>query len=106
MSREMDKLTQQPASESIRKSFNAEDPLNWSDYHQKLSRYFTVGEVLQYDPRRVPKDVQVIGNILALSEQLDLIREEWGSSIGVTSWYRPPLVNPSSIRVCVRVVRS
>lgn len=83
----------QAATESIRVPFDPRAPIVWTDWNQKVSSFFTVGEVLQYDSRRVPQDKQIIGNILALSDELDLLREEWGSPVGVTSWYRPPEIN-------------
>ena len=67
--------------------------INWSDPKQKISKYFTVGEVTQGDRRRVPSDPTVIKNILALAHELDKIREAWGKPIGVTSWYRPRAIN-------------
>ena len=67
--------------------------INWRDGKQKISEYFTVAEVTKGDPRRIPTDPKIISNILALAKELDKIREDWGSAIGVTSWYRPPAVN-------------
>lgn len=67
--------------------------IDWTDNSQKISKYFTVGEVTQNDPKRIPKDATVIKNILFLAAKLDEIRENWGKPIGVTSWYRPPAVN-------------
>ena len=67
--------------------------IDWTDNDQKISEYFTVGEVTKRDPRRIPKDHNHIANILRLAQELDKIREEWGSGIAVTSWYRPPAVN-------------
>lgn len=65
--------------------------INWltAPFNTKVSKYFTVGEVLQLDRRRVPREVAHETNILRLARELDLIREDWGNSIGVTSWYRP-----------------
>lgn len=68
--------------------------INWQDPSTKVSKYFTVGEVTQSDPRRIPeRGSKVEKNILTLAAELDKIREAWGSAIGVTSWYRPPAVN-------------
>lgn len=67
--------------------------INWQDNNQKISKYFTVGDVTQNDSRRIPKDASVIKNILTLATELDKVREEWGKPIGVTSWYRPPAIN-------------
>ncbi len=67
--------------------------INWSDFTCKVSKYFTVEEVTQKDTRRIPKDKNIQNNILKLAKELDKIREDWGSPIGVTSWYRPPAIN-------------
>jgi putative chitinase len=86
-------VTKLPSNESIRRPYDPEEPINWLEWNQKISRFFTVGEVLQYDPQRVPTGAQTIGNILMLCDELDRMREAWGSPVGVTSWYRPPAVN-------------
>lgn len=68
--------------------------LDWDDNNSYVSKYFTVGEVTQYDKRRIPTvGSEEEQNILVLADQLDLIREAWGSAIGVTSWFRPYWIN-------------
>ncbi|MGL5075739.1 MAG: D-Ala-D-Ala carboxypeptidase family metallohydrolase [Waterburya sp.] len=67
--------------------------INWSDFNSKISKYFRVGEVTKYESRRIPQDSNVIANILFLAKELDKLREDWGSPIGVTSWYRPAEIN-------------
>jgi hypothetical protein len=59
----------------------------------RLSTYFMVGEMTQGDPRRVPMDPVVRERILRFAQELDRVRVAWGSGLGVTSWYRPYLVN-------------
>merc|ERR1712060_203578 len=59
----------------------------------KVSTYFTVGEVTQYDRRRIPNSTTIQNEILAIARELDKVRSSWGSSILVNSWYRPPDVN-------------
>jgi putative chitinase len=58
--------------------------INWKNPTQKISKYFSVGEVTKGDARRIPQS----GGDIERN-----IREEWGSPIVVTSWYRPPAVN-------------
>ena len=68
--------------------------INWSSSDAKISRFFAVGEVTKNDPRRVPpagSDRE--REIWQLAIELDKIREEWGSPILITSWYRPQAVN-------------
>lgn len=69
------------------------EQVNWNNPHAKVSLYFTVGEVTQHDPRRIPKTDLVKKNVLFLAAKLDIIRVAWGHPIGVTSWYRPPHIN-------------
>lgn len=67
--------------------------VDWSNPNCKISKYFTVRDVTKNDPRRIPTDPQIQANILRLASELDKVREDWGSAIGVTSWNRPPAVN-------------
>jgi putative chitinase len=68
--------------------------INWKNPTQKISKYFSVGEVTKGDARRIPQSGgDIERNILQLAIELDKIREEWGSPVIVTSWYRPPAVN-------------
>lgn len=71
-----------------------EQKVNWSDFNASVSRYLTVGEVLRMDPRRRPMAGSVAETqILRTAAQFDLMREAWGSAIGVTSFYRPEPIN-------------
>lgn len=68
--------------------------IDWKNSSAKISKYFSVGEVTKGDPRRVPiAGSEVEKEILKLAIELDKIREEWGSPILVTSWYRPAAIN-------------
>lgn len=67
--------------------------VNWNDFNCKISKHFTVGEATNREARRIPDRADIQSNILALAKHLDTIRDDWGSAIGVTSWYRPPAVN-------------
>jgi GH24 family phage-related lysozyme (muramidase)/uncharacterized protein YcbK (DUF882 family) len=67
--------------------------IDWNNPAQRISEFFTVGEVTRNDPRRIPKDEQTRLNILLHARNLDEVRRAWGSPILVTSWYRPPAVN-------------
>jgi len=67
--------------------------IKWDDFNSPVSRWFTVGEVFRYDQLRKTKDVKIQTRILAMAKELDKIRDDWGSGIGVTSWYRPPFIN-------------
>ena len=65
---------------------------NIRDFSAKVSRYFTWGEVWQYDTTRITDDPKILSNIRALAPRLDELRERFGP-IGVTSWYRDPKTN-------------
>ncbi|ACB53271.1 hypothetical protein cce_3923 [Crocosphaera subtropica ATCC 51142] len=67
--------------------------VNWNDVNAKVSNYFTVREVINGDRRRIPTDDTIKQNIFTLAQELDKVREAWGSPIIVTSWYRPPAIN-------------
>jgi len=81
------------AKEAIRPtSFDANN-INWTNFNSRVSKYFTVGEVSRYDHRRIVTNSTHRQNVLSLAAELDKIREEWGTAIGVTSWYRPEPIN-------------
>lgn len=68
--------------------------INWQDFESPVSQFFVVGEVSNYDRRRlVPPNSTIAKNARFLAVLLDRIRSDWGSPIGVTSWYRPPAIN-------------
>ncbi len=67
--------------------------INWNDFNAKVSKYFSVREVTNGDRRRIPTDNTIKQNIFRLAQELDRVREAWGSPILVTSWYRPPAIN-------------
>lgn len=67
--------------------------IRWYNFSAPVSRYFTVGEVSQWDKERTVTNPVHRQNVFRLGRLLDVIRDDWGSGIGVTSWYRPPSVN-------------
>jgi lysozyme family protein len=80
-------------SKAAEKRQGAHDSIDWRNWQAHVSEYFTVGEVCQWDQRRIPSDPQIMRNILKLAQELDKIRLAWGNPLGVTSWYRPPAIN-------------
>jgi hypothetical protein len=69
-------------------------PIDWANTHCPISQYFSVGEVTQLDPERIPspgseEEIQ----IMLLAGELDLIRDSWGAPLAITSWYRPYEIN-------------
>jgi putative chitinase len=67
--------------------------IDWSNFSCPISEFFTVGEVTNRQRQRIPTDPNIRANILRLAAELDRIRDDWGSAILVTSWYRPPAIN-------------
>lgn len=68
--------------------------VDWGDFGCLINPYLSVGEVLQWDARRKPgPNSGDIRRILATAEQFRLVREAWGSGLGVTSFYRPEPIN-------------
>jgi putative chitinase len=78
----------------IHESVDYSKKIDWTNPNCRISPNFTVIEVTKNDPRRNPMGKpDIIENILILANELEKIRKEWGTPIGVTSWYRPPAVN-------------
>ena len=68
--------------------------IDWSDFNALVTPNLTVGEVLQFDPRRRPSpQISVIPRILETATEFQAIRQAWGRSLGVTSFYRPEPIN-------------
>jgi Peptidase M15 len=66
----------------------------WNDGAVLISQFFTVHDVTNGDDRRIPeKGSEVEANVLKMAQELDKVRSEWGSPIGVTSWNRPYAIN-------------
>ncbi|MGJ3247882.1 MAG: YcbK family protein [Elainellaceae cyanobacterium] len=53
---------------------------------------FTWGEATK-NATRIPSDVSIVDNIIALARQLQKARNQIGRPFRVNSWYRPPAVN-------------
>ncbi len=69
--------------------------INWNDPNQKISEYFTVGDVTKGEVGRIPTTTEDMQRIVGMAQELDLVREAWGSGININSWNRPPAVNAS-----------
>lgn len=80
------------ANESERGSYTG--VIDWQNPRCFVSKCFTVAEVTQGDRRRIPKKESAeANNIVRLAKELDKVREAWGHPLGITSWYRPPIIN-------------
>lgn len=68
--------------------------VDWSDFNCLVTPNLTVGEILQWDRRRIPgPNASVRQRLLATAEEFQKIRTTWGRPLGVTSFYRPEPVN-------------
>ena len=68
--------------------------VDWEDFDCLVTPNLTVGEVLQWDRRRIPgPNAAVRARLLKTAEEFQAIREAWGQPLGVTSFYRPEPIN-------------
>lgn len=67
--------------------------VNWSDWSQPVSKYFTVGEVTLRSRERIPTQTEIKKNIIKIARKMDEIREWWDAPLAVNSWNRPWAVN-------------
>lgn len=67
--------------------------VNWSDFNCQVEPNITVGEITQWDKRRVPTSDAVKRTLLNTAKQFQAIRSAWGKPLGVTSFYRPEPIN-------------
>jgi len=69
--------------------------IDWRDMGAAVSTHLSVGEVLQFDPRRRPSvDSGDIPRIIHLARNaFEPLRLAWGTPLGVTSFYRPEPIN-------------
>lgn len=68
--------------------------VDWTDFASKVTPHLTVGDVLQYDSRRMPPAGSAMrGRLLRTAEQFEAVRIGWGRPLGVTSFYRPEPIN-------------
>jgi hypothetical protein len=68
--------------------------VDWADFGCLITPNLTVGEVLQWDRRRVPgANASVRSKLLRTAAEFQKVREAWGRPLGVTSFYRPEPIN-------------
>ncbi|MGL5034946.1 MAG: D-Ala-D-Ala carboxypeptidase family metallohydrolase [Microcystaceae cyanobacterium] len=87
---EQDTLEPVAPSTEVAKIIATPGAIDWSKGSIHISKYFTVAEVTLNDSRRYPKPNSAEEkNILVLAKELDKLREDWGSPLTITSWFRP-----------------
>jgi hypothetical protein len=68
--------------------------VDWGDFACLVTPNLTVGEILQWDKRRIPgPNASVRARLLKTAAEFQKVREAWGRPLGVTSFYRPEPVN-------------
>jgi hypothetical protein len=68
--------------------------VDWADFGCLVTPNLTVGEVLQWDKRRIPgPNSSVRARLLRTAAAFQQVREAWGQPLGVTSFYRPEPIN-------------
>jgi hypothetical protein len=68
--------------------------VDWGDFNCLVTANLTVGEILQWDRRRIPgPNASVRARLLNTAAAFQQIRDAWGQPLGVTSFYRPEPIN-------------
>lgn len=68
--------------------------IDWGNFDALVTPSLTVGEVLQFDRRRMPSaQSAVITRILGTAAEFQAVRQAWGRRLGMTSFYRPEPIN-------------
>lgn len=68
--------------------------VDWSDFGCLVTPHLTVGEILQWDKRRIPgPNASVRTRLVRTAEEFQKVRDAWGRPLGVTSFYRPEPIN-------------
>lgn len=68
--------------------------VDWDDFSCMITPNLSVGEVLQFDKRRIPGPAaSVRTRLLRTAAEFQRVREAWGRPLGLTSFYRPEPIN-------------
>lgn len=68
--------------------------IDWSDFSSLVTPNLTVGEILQWDSRRIPPaNGAVRSRIIRTAHEFEAIRRGWKHPLGVSSFYRPEPIN-------------
>ena len=68
--------------------------IDWNNFGSLVTPSVTVGEILQWDKRRIPPaGSSVRGRLVKTAQEFQRIHDAWGRPLGVTSWYRPEPIN-------------
>lgn len=68
--------------------------IDWHDFGAMVSEFVSVGEILQYDSRRISSiSGEVEQALVELCNEFDELRKAWGTSICILSGFRPEPYN-------------
>ena len=68
--------------------------VDWTDFGCLVTPNLTVGEILQWDKRRIPgPNTSVRTRLLATAAVFQEVRDAWGQPLKITSFYRPEPIN-------------
>jgi hypothetical protein len=68
--------------------------VDWEDFDCLVTPHLTVGEVLQWDRRRIPAaGTSPRTWLVQTAMEFEKVRVAWGGPLGVTSFYRPEPIN-------------
>ena len=68
--------------------------VDWSNFNAQVTPNVSVGEILQWDKRRIPPEgASVRARLVRTAQEFQRIRDAWGRPLGITSWYRPEPIN-------------
>jgi hypothetical protein len=68
--------------------------IDWNNFNALVTPNATVGEIVQWDKRRIPPaGSSVRGRLVRTAQEFQRIRDAWGRPLSVTSWYRPEPIN-------------
>lgn len=71
-----------------------EAQIDWSDFACLVTKNLAVGEILQYDKRRIPgPNARIRSQLVRTAQEFQKVRDAWGHPLGVTSFYRPEPIN-------------
>jgi len=77
-----------------RKVISGSQEIDWCNFGSMLTPSLSVGEVLQWDKRRIPGPrFAYRDRLLRTAHEFQKVRDAWGGPLGVTSFYRPEPVN-------------
>lgn len=84
----------EPHWQRVQAAMPSPSSVNWEDFSCLVTPHLTVGEILQWDRRRIPDPTTAVGAwLLRTAAEFEKVRVAWDGPLGVTSFYRPEPIN-------------